>query len=83
MENQHRKIASYRELSQGEIDGMNDLKRQEREVFTQLDANLALGADPRLTAIAKTDMMKAFMVAGRAVARPEGYPNPEPPTEPT
>lgn len=77
MDNQHRKIAGYRELGQDEIDRMNKWKVIESTCMTMLDVHLNEGADPRWIAIAKTAFQKACMFAGRAVARPEGYPEPK------
>jgi hypothetical protein len=73
MENQHRLIKGYRELSKVEIDGMNVLKQLEENVLDELAVAEKNGADPRWLAIAKTDIQKGFMAAGRAVARPDGY----------
>ncbi len=44
MENQHRKIAGYRELSQGEIDLMNEIKAfgpQLQTLCAKIDAHIA------------------------------------------
>lgn len=71
MENQHRKISGYRELDQATIDAMNEGKRLEAETLKFL-ASVAHLTDPRWAAIAKTDLQKAFMYLGRAIARPEG-----------
>ena len=73
MENQHRLITGYRELTQEEIDGMNRVKELEGVILEELEAAVDRGADPRWAAIAKTDLQKGFMAAGRAIARPEGY----------
>ena len=73
MENQHRLIDGYRELTQEEIGRMNALKQKEREVLELMESCLP-DADGRWMAIARTQMEQAFMTAGRAVARPEGYP---------
>lgn len=82
MDNQHRKIKGYRELTQGEIDRMNRAKQLEREVLEFINDEQARAnsgqaldnmADPRWLAIAKTDIQKGFMSLGRAIARPDGY----------
>lgn len=71
MENQHRQILGYRELDERHISAMNKIKQLERDALELLDEHLiSLDADPRWTAIAKTELQKAFMFAGRAVARP-------------
>lgn len=86
MENQHRKISGYRELSQEEIDLMNEvkalgpvieevlLKVQNHLVAQRLDvvhATRLLDATPeRFVALAKTDFQTALMYLTRAVAQP-------------
>lgn len=72
MENQHRLIKGYRELNEAEIGHMNVMKEFEKAVLLWLEAAVADGADPRWAAIAKTDLQKGFMAAGRAIARPDG-----------
>ena len=47
MDNQHRKITGYRELSQAEIDLMNDIKahaEQTRSLAARIDVHLLLQA---------------------------------------
>lgn len=74
MENQHRKIAGYRELSQQEIDAMNALKAKGAEMSMQLDALAELpGIDKRALAIAKTELQTGMMWAVRAIAQPQGF----------
>lgn len=79
MENQHRKITGYRELSQDEIDQMNHVKNIENKLMKYLDDLQRIGtghengADMRWLAIARTDLQKGFMALGRAIARPDGY----------
>lgn len=71
MENQHRKSAGYRELSEGEIAAINRTKQLAEDVGTHLDALLdAPGIDKRALAIAKTDLQTGFMWAVRAIAQP-------------
>ncbi|MBT11350.1 MAG: hypothetical protein CMI02_04865 [Oceanospirillaceae bacterium] len=74
MDNQHRKIKGYRELSQPEIDAMNAIKEKAAEVgelIHELENNKDL--DQRWVAIAKTDLQKGFMAATRAVAKPDFF----------
>lgn len=74
MDNQHRKIKGYRELSQEEIDCMNTIKEAAADIgqlFEQLEQVAAL--DRRWLSIAKTDLQKGFMAATRAVAKPEFF----------
>lgn len=74
MENQHRQIKGYRELSQTEIDRMNDIK-QLGVVLGELVG--ALRADPRLDqrwiSIGATDLQTGLMALTRGVARPETF----------
>lgn len=72
MDNQHKKIAGYRELDQGEIDLMNRIKALEAR-FNRLmdDLTTTPGIDPRNVSLAKTHGEDAFMRAVRAVAQPE------------
>ena len=72
MENQHRKIKGYRELSQAEIDGMNSVKALEKDALGLLDQLGDLPeVDHRRLAVAKTNIEQACMWAVKAVARPD------------
>jgi hypothetical protein len=74
MDNQHKKIKGYRDLSQAEIDAMNAVKTKAEEVgvlIEELQSNKQL--DQRWVAVAKTDLQKGFMAAVRAVAQPESF----------
>lgn len=74
MDNQHKKIKGYRDLTQGEIDAMNAIKAKAAEVgilIEELQANPDL--DQRFVSIAKTDLQKGFMCAVRAVAKPDSF----------
>ncbi|ASK94338.1 hypothetical protein KWH04_01080 [Xanthomonas campestris pv. trichodesmae] len=74
MDNQHRKIAGYRELSEDEIAGINRTKRLAEDVGAHLDALLGVqGIDKRALAIAKTELQTGFMWAVRAIAQPETF----------
>lgn len=74
MENQHRQISGYRELTQQDIDAMNAVKAKAEEVGMQLDALLLMpGIDKRALAIAKTELQTGFMWAVRAIAQPAGF----------
>jgi len=74
MDNQHRKIKGYRDLSQVEIDAMNAVKEKAAEVgelISELEGNDEL--DQRWVAIAKTDLQKGFMAATRSIAKPDFF----------
>lgn len=85
MENQHRKITGYRELSQAEIDLMNEIKAKGVELgalVKKLEDNQALitaehgtgDAEPfRWIAIGKTSLQQGLMALTRAVAKPEFF----------
>lgn len=71
MENQHRQIKGYRELSQEEIDLMNEIKQKGAELG-DLVAKLraADGLDQRWVSIGATDLQTGLMALTRGVARP-------------
>ena len=72
MENQHKKITGYRDLSQGEIDAMNGIKSMEAQFNGLIDHLRTMpNIDQRQVAIAATAGEDAFMRAVRAVAQPE------------
>lgn len=72
MDNQHRKISGYRELSQHEINLMNEIKAfgpQLQALVDKLrDADHML--DQRWVSIGATDLQTGLMALTRAVARP-------------
>lgn len=71
MENQHRQIKGYRELSQEEIDTMNEIKSKGAELG-ELVAKLEgmQSVDRRWVAIGKTDLQTGLMALTRSVAQP-------------
>lgn len=74
MENQHRKIKGYRELSQEEIDLMNEIKTigvALGELVGKLRKNDDL--DQRWVSIGATDMQTGLMALTRSVAKPEFF----------
>lgn len=71
MENQHRKISGYRELNQGEIDAMNEVKAKGAELgelVAKLRANTDL--DQRWVSIGATDFQTGLMALTRSIAKP-------------
>ena len=71
MDNQHKKIKGYRDLSQAEIDGMNRIKEKAAEVGELIESlEQTPEIDNRWLAIAKTDLQKGFMAATRSIAKP-------------
>lgn len=74
MDNQHRKIKGYRELSQEEIDLMNLVKEKAAEVGLLCSQMGTMGAaDQRWVSIGKTDLQKGFMALTRAIAKPDFF----------
>ena len=74
MDNQHKKITGYRDLSQEEIDVMNKSKALASQVgdfIQELEKNGYV--DKRWLAIAKTDLQKAFMALTRSIAKPSTF----------
>lgn len=74
MENQHRKIKGYRELSQEEIDLMNEIKEKGAELGKLIEKlDISSKTDKRWVSIGKTDMQKGLMALTRSVAKPEFF----------
>lgn len=77
VENQHRQIIGYRDLSAEEITLMNKIKTKGAEVgelvneLKNLRVNSAL--DQRWVAIGTTHLQEGFMALTRAVAKPEFF----------
>lgn len=74
VDNQHKKIVGYRDLTEEEIELMNKVKVQGELVGTLLDEISKISeVDKRWLAIAKTDLQKGFMSATRSIARPTTF----------
>lgn len=71
MDNQHRKIKGYRELSETEIALMNEIKQKGFELG-ELVATLRADAelDQRWVSVGATDLQTGLMALTRAVAKP-------------
>jgi hypothetical protein len=74
MENQHRLIKGYRDLTQDEISLMNEIKEQGKQLG-DLVATLKQMPDlnQRWVSIGATDLQTGLMALTRAVARPETF----------
>jgi hypothetical protein len=74
MDNQHQKISGYRDLTQGEIDLMNEVKRLASECGN-LVANLRSVAelDQRWLSIGATELQQGFMALVRSIAKPTTF----------
>jgi hypothetical protein len=71
MDNQHRQIKGYRELSQDEIDAMNKIKEAGAEIGKIVELlEMVPEIDKRWLAIGKTDLQKGFMALTRSIAKP-------------
>lgn len=74
MDNQHQKIKGYRDLSQEEIDMMNEGKELAEKVGAWLDKLKADSSlDQRAIAIGKTELQTGFMWAIRGIAQPTSF----------
>ena len=74
MDNQHRKIAGYRELNQDEIDLMNKVKEKAVEVGALVEEiNKLHTIDGRWASIGQTDLQTGFMALVRSIAKPETF----------
>lgn len=83
MENQHKMITGYRDLTQAEIDLMNRIKATANDVSALLK-DISYGnpgggeapegiADARWYAIARTHLQEGFMALTRSIAKPTSF----------
>lgn len=74
LDNQHKKIKGYRDLSQAEIDLMNEIKAKGVELG-ELVAKLRAtdGLDQRWGSIGTTDLQTGLMALTRGVAQPTSF----------
>ena len=74
VENQHRKITGYRDLSEDEIALMNECKAMAETVGVLVEKIDAMGGiSQRWTAIARTNLQQGFMALIRSIAQPETF----------
>ncbi len=73
MENQHRKVKGYRELSQAEIDTMNIVKKMGIEIGEIVQMLRDSEADQRWVSIGATDLQKGLMALTRGITKPEFF----------
>jgi uncharacterized protein YcbK (DUF882 family) len=74
MDNQHKHIKGYRDLSQAEIDAMNMVKQSAEMVGAVIDAVASIdGVDQQWLAAAKLDLQKGFMCLTRSIAQPTTF----------
>jgi hypothetical protein len=78
LDNQHRKIAGYRELNREEIKYVNELKKTERLLLGRLE-EMQIDCpeyDGRWLAIGITHLQQGFMAAYRSITRPDDKAEP-------
>jgi hypothetical protein len=74
MENQHKLIKGYRDLTQAEIDEMNAIKELAKAVGDRVEALMGNPAhDPRWVALGRTHLQMGFMFLTRGVTKPEFF----------
>jgi len=80
MDNQHKKIKGYRDLTQDEIDLMNKIKQKGAELGELIDEMSEISVqqvdnqlDGRWISIGQTHLQQGIMALVRAVARPESF----------
>ena len=73
MENQHQKITGYRDLSQAEIDLMNEGKALAEQVGAYTEKLKNIAVDGRWLSIGITDLQKGFMAVIRSIAKPTTF----------
>ena len=74
MDNQHKKIKGYRDLSQGEINAMNNIKAYGEELRSLIiELRGITDIDQRWVSISETHLQQGIMAAVRSVAKPESF----------
>jgi len=75
MDNQHRHITGYRDLTEEEVALMNRIKAEGERLGELVDQlrTLGPGIDQRWVSIGATDLQKGLMALTRAVARPSSF----------
>ena len=74
MDNQHKKIKGYRDLSQEEIDLMNKAKALAEQVGELVEeVRNVESTDGRWVSIGQTDLQKGFMALIRGIAQPTTF----------
>lgn len=75
MKDQHKKIKGYRELSQEEIDLMNEIKTKGVELGELVDRlhSSEQDIDWRWVSIGTTNLQQGLMALTRAVAKPDFF----------
>ena len=74
MDNQHKLIKGYRDLSQAEIDAMNSVKSEGERLGALIeDLRNNPSLDQRWVSIAETHLQQGIMAAIRSIAQPTTF----------
>lgn len=73
MDNQHRKISGYRELSQEEIDLMNEIKALGPTLEALITKLKTYPVDQRWISVGQTHLQQGLMALTRGVAQPSFF----------
>ena len=74
MDNQHRKIKGYKELTQEQIDLMNKIKIEGiniQKIINTLSSSDSI--DKRWLAIGKTNLQQGLMAVTRSISKPDFF----------
>lgn len=74
VDNQHKKISGYRDLSEDDIFAINQAKEIGNtlgDMIKGLESNITI--DKRCLALAKTNLQQGIMWLVRSIAKPEGF----------
>jgi hypothetical protein len=74
VKDQHKKIKGYRDLSQEEINAMNNIKAYGEELRALIEELQSVtDIDQRWVSISKTHLQQGIMAAVRSVAKPDSF----------
>lgn len=74
MENQHKLIKGYRDLTQSEIDKINLVKSKAEDVEQLIESiEVINGIDGRWVSIGRTHLQQGFMALIRGITQPETF----------
>ncbi|WP_244556698.1 DUF7681 family protein [Enterovibrio nigricans] len=75
MDNQHKKIKGYRDLTQAEIDDMNAIKAMGESLKEMVEKAKSQGdaVDQRWVSIAEDHLQQGIMAMVRSVAQPDSF----------
>lgn len=73
MKDQHKLIKGYRDLTQAEIDKMNEIKALGEALGAMITSLRIMDVDQRWVSIGETHLQQGIMAAVRSVAKPESF----------